>query len=337
MINQVGFERNSFLKYLPVRIRTEFSRLPEAEQKNIAEIRLRLGQLPSVTGKSGRINVKLWQDSSPVTRGEMEEALRLLTGSSVYALENDLKNGFITVPGGHRIGIGGTAVVRGGRIKTQKEITSLNYRLAREIIGVGNRLLPYMYRQNEVLNTLIFSPPGAGKTTLLRDLIRLIADGNSYGSPRNVAVIDERKEIGGVMMGQASFHLGAHTDILSGFPKAEGMSLAIRSLAPEVIAADEIGTEAEIGAAMDAVGSGVSLLMTAHGSTLEELRERPLLKLWMEKGLFSQIVGLKKEQQPGIIANIYRKSSEGSGYYDTFRLCGCDFSGNGQSRYVISK
>ncbi|MBQ1252488.1 MAG: stage III sporulation protein AA [Firmicutes bacterium] len=247
-----------------------------------------------------------------VTDALMDEAWRLVTASSVYALEEELRRGYITLKGGHRVGIAGSAVLRDEKVKTQKDICSLNYRFAREVKGIGETLLPFLCPRGVFENTLIYSPPGAGKTTLLRDLVRILSCGSKFLPPQNISVVDERGEIAGTYMGHPCYDLGDNTDVLHGFPKREGMTLALRSLGPQILATDEIGTEEDRIAIEDAVRCGVDLLLTAHAGSLEELKTRPILQRLLREGVFLRLVELSAFPEAGTVTGVYmRKQTEG--------------------------
>lgn len=249
-----------------------------------------------------------------ITEEDMAEAWRLITASSVYALEEEVRRGYITLKGGHRVGIAGSAVLRDEKVKTQKDIASLNYRISREIIGAGLPLLSFITEGKRVFNTLIFSPPGAGKTTLLRDLTRLLSNGAEKLPPKNVSLIDERGEIAASYMGHPCFDVGDHTDVLHGFPKSEGMMLALRSLGPQVIVTDEIGTEEDQKAVSEAIRCGAALLLTAHGGSLAELRERPVLRDILKEGVFHRLVLMGQMPRPGTVEKIYLRVKREGGF-----------------------
>ncbi|MBQ2763992.1 MAG: stage III sporulation protein AA [Firmicutes bacterium] len=245
-------------------------------------------------------------DAVIISDDEFKEAWRLLTSSSVYALEEELKRGYITISGGHRVGIAGTAVWKDGKIKTQKDIYSLNYRFSRDLKGCGSFVFPYVTSNGTFENTLIFSPPGCGKTTLLRDLSRLLSE-----QGHNVSIVDERGEIAAMEKGQLLYDLGSHTDVLTGFPKSEGMILALRSLGPTVLVTDEIGSKEDQSAVEDAVRCGVKLLLTAHGGSSEELMCRPILKNLLAAGVFQYLISLGGVPFPGTVKGIFlRKYAE---------------------------
>lgn len=209
--------------YFPQSIAHVLKHLDEETLASVTEIRLRRGQplcicfgktvcfLDADGKKCGKSDAKV------ITDNEFKDAWRLLTSSSVYALEEELKRGYITIKGGHRVGIAGTAVWKEGKVKTQKDIFSLNYRFSRELKDCGKSVFPYLLSEKGFENTLIFSPPGCGKTTLLRDLTRLLSE-HGY----NISIVDERGEISAMENGQPLYDVGCHTDILVGFPKVKG-------------------------------------------------------------------------------------------------------------------
>lgn len=307
------------------------------KKREITEIRLRRGQPLSVccgntlccVGSDGKT---VSPEEAMVLSDEMiREGWRLVTSSSVYALEEELKRGYITLRGGHRVGIAGTAVRRDGMVKTQKDVAAFNYRCARERKDCGLPLLRFLLRDGKFENTLLFSAPGCGKTTLLRDLTRLLSGGTSFLSPQNITVVDERGEIAAVYRGSPRYDVGPFTDVLSGFSKEDGITLALRSLAPNILVTDEIGSSEDRAAVEDAVRCGVKLLLTAHGGTLYELLHRPVIRELLQSGVFCYLVLLDGIPRPGIIRRVYcRKEREGDFFYveDPDFSVSCRHNGN---------
>ena len=221
--------------------------------------------------------------------------LENFTENSIYAVQSEINSGFITIKGGHRIGISGTCIFEDGKIKNIRYISSLNIRVAHEIKGCGSSIVHKLYG-DKFENTLILSSPGCGKTTLLRDMIRELS---IYGN--NISVIDERSEIAAMYKGVPQNDLGPRTDIMNNCRKDIGIRMMIRSMTPNIIATDEIGGSRDIDAIYDANYSGIKLLLTAHGDDICDIPVR----LFKNK-LFKNIIILKKENKPGIIKHIYR-------------------------------
>lgn len=212
---------------------------------------------------------------------------------SVYAFEEELSKGYLTVAGGHRIGVVGQTVWDGKHVKSMKYFTALNLRIAHEIKGVADKVLPYLYVKDTLKSTLIISPPGCGKTTLLRDLVRKISNGSREHFPQNVSLIDERSEIAACYLGIAQNDVGLHTDILDACPKAVGMMMVLRSMAPQVIAVDELGGEEDYGAIRQVFYLGCKLIATIHGTGYETLNTNPYLKEMLQANRFERILFLQ--------------------------------------------
>lgn len=235
----------------------------------------------------------------------IKEILSIFSRHSLYAFEDEIRQGFLTIEGGHRVGISGKAVLEGNAVRTIKDISSLNIRLAHEKIGCSDAVLPWLYENGELKNTLFLSPPGAGKTTILRDVIRQVSGGNRYGPGMEVSVVDERSEIGACFKGIPQCDLGIRTDVMDGCPKALGMVMMIRSMAPRVVAVDEIGTREDLEALRDVMKCGCKILATVHGNSAEDITKKPVLAAMAEEGMFSRYVVLKKTPRPGTVEGIY--------------------------------
>jgi stage III sporulation protein AA len=237
-----------------------------------------------------------------VTRRDIDEVIDRITDYSPYAFENEICQGFITIRGGHRVGMAGQTVLKSGKITNLKNISFINIRFAHQKKGCGEKLIPYIAGGNGIRNTLIISPPGCGKTTLLRDVIRLISTGSD---DRNVAIVDERSEIAGCYLGEPQLNVGIRTDVLDACPKVEGMMMLIRSMNPDVIAVDEIGSREDIDAIHYVSNCGCSILATVHGSSVDDIRTRPVLRRLVEERRFERYIVLSRRNGVGTVESIF--------------------------------
>ena len=240
-----------------------------------------------------------------VDRCELMETMEYIAGYSLYAYEDELRQGFLTIQGGHRVGVAGKILMEEGKVRSIRYISFLNIRLAHQVEGCADKVMPFIVENGEVCHTLIISPPCCGKTTLLRDVIRQISNGNAWCEGKNVGVVDERSEIGGAYQGVPQNDLGIRTDLLDCCPKAEGMIMLIRSMRPEVIAVDEIGGSEDVHAIEYAMHCGCRMLATAHADSMEELQKKPVFDRLIREKRFERYVLLGNEPQIGTIQEIY--------------------------------
>ena len=304
---------NSFytaLNFLPQRQKNALSRLPKDIILKIYEIRLRAGlpiALSTPDGTifacaSGRVSCNICGDMLYVEADDIDYVFNKACMHSVYSHQNEIASGYVITPGGYRIGICGTAVINGGKISNIKDISSLNIRIAKEIKTAAKQLVPIF--ASCVGGLLISGAPACGKTTALRDLVRRISSGEAGGS-RRVAVIDERGEIAAVHGCIPQYDVGPNTDVLSGIDKAEGIMMALRSMSPEVIVFDEIGTAEEISALRQSLNSGVRVISTIHSGSVHQLLLRPQMKQIIESGAFSKVVQLSGSGAAVHIEEVY--------------------------------
>ena len=288
------------------------------QAEDLQEIRLRAGMPTAVwianresfVDLQGRI-VDRPEKAARSSADELEELLKHLCRYSVYAFADEIRQGFLTVQGGHRAGLAGQVILdQDGRIKNMKYIRYLNIRIAHQVRGAADSVIPRIFEDGHVLSTLLISPPGGGKTTMLRDIIRQVSEGHAYGEGVNVSVVDERSEIAGSYLGVSQNDVGIRTDILDGCPKVEGMMLLIRSMAPRVLAVDEIGSPEDVRALQMASGCGCRLLATIHGGSLEEVRRKNYMRDVIEQGLFERYVILDRKTGVCRITGIYDREGK---------------------------
>jgi stage III sporulation protein AA len=291
---------DTILAFLPSRIAEAVNAVPPEIKENIEEIRVRINRPIEVTCAGIPHFLPCF--------ATMEDATALLnkiSHFSIYTLEEELKRGYVTIEGGHRIGLAGKVILENGHVKAIRNISSFNIRIAKEKIGIAEPLIPFLY-ENRLLHTMIIGPPQTGKTTLLRDLARIISSGfPPLGlKPKKVGIVDERSEIAGSVKGIPQLTFGPRIDVLDACPKAEGMMMMIRSMSPDVLIVDEIGSKEDAEAIMEAVNAGIQLIMTTHGRSLAEIQNRPSLQKILKMGFFQRFIELSRESGPGTVTHI---------------------------------
>ncbi len=283
---------------------------------NLIEIRLRSGKPLIVETLEGEVfldkggNRTLAIDRAyRVRQQEIKDTLNLMTKSSLFTYEEEIRAGFFTLKGGHRVGLVGEVISDGSNIKRIKHISALNIRLCQEIIGAADVIIKDVIKnKSDIYNTLIISPPRCGKTTLLRDLTRQLSTGveRLRFKGLKVGIVDERSELGGAYQGLAQNDLGIRSDLLDRCPKAKGMMLLIRSMSPDIIVTDEIGSAEDVLALEEAINAGVRIITTVHGSSLVEVKARPSLQEIIKKKFFQRVIILSYRQGPGTVERIIK-------------------------------
>lgn len=270
-------------------------------ENTIEEIRIRVNRPVILKYSEGKEDIL----DHVVSQTEILNILQSLCNNSIYSYQSQICDGYITLQGGHRVGITGNVAMKDGKITNVNYVSSLNFRIAREIIGASDEILKEVVTKRgnnnicnlEINNTLIVSKPGCGKTTVLRDLVRNISNMGF-----TVSLIDERGEIASMYKGIPQNDVGLRTDVMDNVTKSIGMKIAVRTMAPQVIVADEIGTEGDLEAINYGICSGVKGIFTAHGSDISELRQNETLNKLYEEKLFKRIIFLENR---GKIAKVY--------------------------------
>lgn len=277
--------------------------------EKLYEIRLRVGRPLFLIYEGGERF--LWQKGTGrervpylVTKEDLKETLEYLSGYSLYAYEEELRQGFLSIQGGHRVGVTGKVLLDGGQVRGMKYISGINLRLSHQVKGCADKVLPLIQSRSHICHTLIISPPRCGKTTLLRDIVRQMSNGWGEIPGCTVGVVDERSELAGCYQGIPQNDLGMRTDILDGCPKAEGMMMLVRAMSPKVVAVDELGREADYDAVETVVNCGCRLIATVHGSCLQDIQQNPALKKLVERQVFERYIFLCYRGQAGTVKTI---------------------------------
>lgn len=247
-----------------------------AEQERIEELRLRCGEAPSVRIGGAERPLSL----APVTADELRETVSRAARYSVHSYAESMRQGFLPLEGGHRLGLCGTAVAENGSVTGVRRISSLNLRVARQIDALDDIIAPYI-GEGAPFSLLVLAPPGCGKTTLVREWVRLVSDAG-----HTTAVADERGEIAGLAEGVPQFRIGRCTDILEGCTKKQAALMLLKTMSPALVAMDEITSPEDI----EAVA-----LAAAHAAGPSDLRRRPLYRRLLSLGVFERVLTIEQK------------------------------------------
>jgi stage III sporulation protein AA len=302
------------LAVLPLHLRSMIQQLPEVALNQLEEIRLRQGR-PMVLGFNNEdcfFTPRGVLTTNPaegylVNEDDIIRTTQLVSNSSIYALEEELKNGYITLPGGHRVGITGRVVSERGQVRTLKYLTGFNIRVSRQVLGAADAAIKHLITpKGSIYHTMLVSPPRCGKTTMLRDIIRQLSNGipSLKFAGITVGVVDERSEIAGCYRGVPQHDIGVRTDVLDACPKAAGMMMLLRSMSPQIIAADEIGRMEDVEALGELFNAGIKILTTVHGSSLEEINRRPALQQLMKMHVIERLIILGRSKGVGTVEQV---------------------------------
>ncbi|MDW5300332.1 MAG: stage III sporulation protein AA [Sedimentibacter sp.] len=296
---------NNIIRILGTNIKNTVSKQYDFIESNAVEIRLRVNS--PILIKSNKREFFL-EETTKVTKKDIDDTVSNITKNSIHAFEKEIRSGYITVEGGHRVGLGGDCIYEGNIFKGFKNITSLNIRIAREFPGCTRNYLKYFMNSNKnIYNTLIIGPPLSGKTTFIRDISVNLSDGIKfpYFEGCDVTLIDERGEISSVFNGVPQMYVGRRTDVLSYCMKKEGFFMSIRALSPKVIISDELGSKEDFEIIQYALKSGVNIIATAHGFGIEDVKKNIYMRSIIENNFFDRALILKSSKSPSVAKEVY--------------------------------
>jgi len=299
--------------------------LPDGVKAGIREIRMRSG-LPVIVinqrganflNVNGRLSCMYGESAVRMNAADINDTFNRICGYSVHSHKADILNGFITIEGGHRAGICGTAVSENNAVTGIRDISSINLRIAGEYKGVADEIVRLLFSES-LCGLIVAGSPASGKTTFLRDLARQLSNGSCDACYKTV-VIDEREEIAAVWQGVAQNDIGWNCDVLNAYPKGEAILTALRCLSPEMIICDEVCRHNEIDAIESGVNAGVKFAVSVHAASRDDIINRPQIKRLLATGAFDYLLLLKGPETPSAVAEIYETGDLVN------EICRCDF------------
>ncbi|MFS0751468.1 stage III sporulation protein AA [Oceanobacillus sp. 1P07AA] len=298
---------DKILRLFPIHLQRRIKEKIIHNEEELQEIRVRIGRpIELIFDKYTE-----WLEDTKPQLSDGNYLLNQISEFSLYRMEEELRSGYITIEGGHRVGIAGRVNTSGKGVKALQHISCFNIRIAKEKRNAAQEVFKYMYQNNNYLNTMIIGPPQSGKTTIIRDLTRMIATiDQPMNRSKKVGIVDERSEIAASLRGIPQHDVGARTDIMDACPKAEGMMMLVRSMSPEIIVVDEIGAEEDAEALLEAIHTGVTIICTAHANQWMDLNKRPSMKKLIEQQVFERYILLGKGTNIGKIQKVYDSTGD---------------------------
>ncbi|HLR41861.1 MAG TPA: stage III sporulation protein AA [Pseudogracilibacillus sp.] len=287
---------NNILQLFPPKMQLSIKQEIERYPNQLEEIRLRVNQPVELNF----FHTYIMLYDTLFTREDALFFIRQLSEHSLYRLETELQAGFITTKGGHRVGFAGETMMMNASNVKIKELTFFNIRLARAIKDIAAPFVRHLLNQHTTMHTLIFGAPQTGKTTFLRDIARQL----STNYRKKVGIIDERSEIAASIQGRPQLDVGIRTDVMDACPKQIGMMMMIRSMSPQVLIVDEIGSKEDVAAILEAMHAGVTIVCTIHCNDFMELKEKKYIRSLIEEKMFKRYVYLQRTEDASFQVHI---------------------------------